>query len=274
MNVDNENKINTTIQINQNINSVEAEKKIEDNKIIHYEGVQVNGLENQKSSCEREIAKTQEIEKVEENGINQQKEEENKKQGSISGAIFAMTSLSIGTGCLTFTKKVIEFGFVWFGVVLVLGGLATYWTLSGLIRSARKKGDSEYSSIVRKELGSFPAVLVDVMTCLYSWGLIITYEIIMNSLIGRVVYIFFQDKEYYPSFSNYEDRVWDKLKIKSIVLAAINALLIPLCLAKDIGKMKFFSLFGIIALFYTIIVLVIESPFYWNHYLSNIYKRR
>lgn len=271
MNVDNENKINTTIQINQNINSVEAEKKIEDNKIIHYEGVQVNGLENQKSSCEREIAKTQEIEKVEENGINQQKEEENKKQGSISGAIFAMTSLSIGTGCLTFTKKVIEFGFVWFGVVLVLGGLATYWTLSGLIRSARKKGDSEYSSIVRKELGSFPAVLVDVMTCLYSWGLIITYEIIMNSLIGRVIYIFFQDKEYYPSFSNYEDRVWDKLKIKSIVLAAINALLIPLCLAKDIGKMKFFSLFGIIALFYTIIVLVIESPFYWNHYLSNIY---
>ena len=271
MNVDNENKINTTIQINQNINSVEAEKKIEDNKIIHYEGVQVNSLENQKSSCEREIAKTQEIEKVEENGINQQKEEENKKQGSISGAIFAMTSLSIGTGCLTFTKKVIEFGFVWFGVVLVLGGLATYWTLSGLIRSARKKGDSEYSSIVRKELGSFPAVLVDVMTCLYSWGLIITYEIIMNSLIGRVIYIFFQDKEYYPSFSNYEDRVWDKLKIKSIVLAAINALLIPLCLAKDIGKMKFFSLFGIIALFYTIIVLVIESPFYWNHYLSNIY---
>ena len=74
MNVDNENKINTTIQINQNINSVEAEKKIEDNKIIHYEGVQVNSLENQKSSCEREIAKTQEIEKVEENGINQQKE--------------------------------------------------------------------------------------------------------------------------------------------------------------------------------------------------------
>ena len=268
--MENDNKITTTIQINQNINSVQTEKKIED-KIIHFEGVQVNALENQKSSCERGLAKTQEIEKKEENGINQQKEEENKKQGSISGAIFAMTSLSIGTGCLTFTKKVIEFGFVWFGVVLVLGGIATYWTLSGLIRSARKKGDSEYSSIVKKELGSFPAVLVDIMTCLYSWGLIITYEIIMNSLIGRVIYIFFQDKEYYPSFSNYEDRVWDTLKIKSIVLAAINALLIPLCLAKDIGKMRFFSLFGIIALFYTIIVLVIESPFYWKHYLNNIY---
>ena len=47
MNIDNDNKITTTIRINQNINSVQTEKKIEDNKIIHYEGVQVNGLENQ-----------------------------------------------------------------------------------------------------------------------------------------------------------------------------------------------------------------------------------
>ena len=50
-----------------------------------------------------------------------------------------MTSLSIGTGCLTFTKKVIQFGFVWFGVTLIIGGIATYWTLCGLIRAAKKK---------------------------------------------------------------------------------------------------------------------------------------
>ena len=183
-----------------------------------------------------------------------------------------MTALSIGTGCLTFTKKVIQFGFVGFGVTLILGGIATYWTLSGLIRAARKKGDSEYSTIVRKELGSFPAMLVDIMTCLYSWGLIITYEIIMNSLVGRVIYVFFKDDEsLYPTFDNYDDKVWDKLKIKALVLGVINVVLIPLCILKDISKMKFFSLFGIIALFYTIIVLVIESYFYWNHYLDNIY---
>ena len=50
-------------------------------------------------------------------------------------------------------------------------------------------------------------------------------------------------------------------------------LLIPLCLFKDIGKMKFFSLFGIIALFYTIIVLVIECYFYWDNYMKNIYVK-
>ena len=94
---------------------------------------------------------------------------------AISGAIFAMTSLSIGTGCLTFTKKTIEFGFVWFGVFLIIGGIATYWTLVGLIRVAKKEGDMEYSSTVRKILGKCPAVLIDVMAGLYSWGIIITY---------------------------------------------------------------------------------------------------
>ena len=248
----------------------EVEKKTDDNKIISYENIQVNV--SQKNTSERSITKNKESE----NGgniVDQKKETETPKKNSVSGAIFAMTSLSIGTGCLTFTKKVIEFGFVWFGIALILGGIATYWTLSGLIRSARKKGDSEYSSIVRKELGSFPAVLVDVMTCLYSWGLIITYEIIMNTLVGRTIYTFFKDNDSYPSFGNYEDKVWDTLKIKAIVLGAINILLIPLCLFKDIGKMKFFSLFGIIALFYTIIVLVIECYFYWDDYLNNIYVK-
>ena len=85
----------------------------------------------------------------------------------------------------------------------------------------------------------------------------------MNSLIGRVIYVFFKNKDTYPTFDNYENEEWE----------TINALLIILCLVKDIGRMKFFSLFRIIALFYTIIVLVIESPFYWKHYLNNVYQK-
>ena len=204
--------------------------------------------------------------------VNEQKIEEIKKP-SISGAIFSMTALSIGTGCLTFTKKVIQFGFVWFGVVLIIGGIATYWTLVGLVRVAKKEGDTEYSSTVRKILGKGAAILIDVMTALYSWGIIITYEVILNSLIGRVIYIFFKDKKTYETFSIYEEQKWDKLKIKLIVLVSLTILLFPLCLAKDIGKMRFFSLFGIISLSYTILVLLMECPFFWNYYLKNVYVK-
>ena len=204
--------------------NLELEKKTDDNKTINFENVEINVKNHKIVTSERNITKPQEIVKVEEN--KKQTVQENIKSNTIPGAIFAMTALSIGTGCLTFTKKVIQFGFVWFGVTLILGGIATYWTLSGLIRAARKKGDSEYSTIVRKELGSFPAMLVDIMTCLYSWGLIITYEIIMNSLVGRVIYVFFKDDEsLYPTFDNYDDKVWDKLKMKALVLGVINVVL-------------------------------------------------
>jgi amino acid permease len=95
----------------------------------------------------------------------------------------------------------------------------------------------------------------------------------MNSLIGRVVYTFFKSKETVPTFKDYEAQEWDSPKIKAIVLVVINVLLTPLCLAKDIGKMRFFSLFGIASLCYTIIVLIVECPFYWSHYLNNVYVK-
>ena len=262
-------------QSDSDTNDSEENKKVE---IKTEENKRENETNSNQTEENKQINETNSNKTIENKKTEENKEEEGKGKGknkkpSISGAIFAMTSLSIGTGCLTFTKKVIQFGFVWFGVTLIIGGIATYWTLCGLIRAAKKKNDSEYSSIVRKELGKFPAVLVDIMTCLYSWGLIITYEIIMNSLVGRVIYVFFKNKEIYPTFDVYESQEWNSIQNKIIVLGSINLLLVVLCLVKDIGRMKFFSLFGIIALFYTIIVLVIESPFYWKHYLKNVYQK-
>ena len=100
------------------------------------------------------------------------------RTGSLRGSIFAMTSLSIGTGCLSFTKKVIQFGFVWFGVFLIISAFAIYWSLVGMIRVSRKHGDLEYSSSVKKILGNIPALSVDIMTALYSFGIIITYQVL------------------------------------------------------------------------------------------------
>ena len=194
------------------------------------------------------------------------------RKGSLRGSIFAMTSLSIGTGCLSFTKKVIQFGFVWFGVFLLISAFAIYWSLVGMIRVSRKHGDLEYSSSVKKILGKVPALIVDIMTAFYSFGIIITYEVIIFTLVGRTIYEFFIDKTKYITYNDFEVNEWNTAIYNIIVLLIISCSLIPLCLAKDIGKMKFFSLFGIIALFYTIIVLIIECPFFFTHYLKNIYK--
>ena len=111
-------------------------------------------------------------------------------------------------------------------------------------------------------MGKIPALVIDIMTILYSFGIIITYEVIIFTLIGRTSYEFFISHDKYKTYSDYETNEWNTLTYNIVVLLIISCLLIPLCLAKDIGKMKFFSLFGIIALFYTIIVLIIQCPFF------------
>lgn len=160
-----------------------------------HEGIKTIQYENQdnqghlKTEGEEVLRKPTEESPIKQSNIEIEQKSQPK---SIYGAIFAMSTLSIGTGCLTFTKKAIQLGFVWFGVLLIIAGLAMYWTLYGLIRVAKKKGDTEYSSTVLKILGKGPAILVDVMNALYSWGIIIAFEVIINSSIGRIIYIFYR----------------------------------------------------------------------------------
>jgi amino acid permease len=46
-------------------------------------------------------------------------------------------------------------------------------------------------------------------------------------------------------------------------------ILIPLCLIKDISKMRVTSLFSIIGLIYAILVIIIETPYYYENFLKN-----
>jgi amino acid permease len=53
---------------------------------------------------------------------------------------------------------------------------------------------------------------------------------------------------------------------------SFTILVIPLCLIKDISKMKNASMFGLLSLIYVILVIVIQSPTYYSYYRENIYK--
>ena len=49
-------------------------------------------------------------------------------------------------------------------------------------------------------------------------------------------------------------------------------LISPICLLKDISKMRFVSTLGICALIYSILVIMIEAPWFYIYYLDNIYN--
>jgi amino acid permease len=49
----------------------------------------------------------------------------------------------------------------------------------------------------------------------------------------------------------------------------ICVILIPLCLLKDISKMRITSLFSIISLIYAILVIIFETPYYFENFMKN-----
>jgi hypothetical protein len=97
---------------------------------------------------------------------------------------------------------------------------------------------------------------------IYSFGVIIQFDVIIYSLIGRIIYYYFYDTKY-ENFGKYEEAIWQKnYYIKCSIMFGLTLLIFPVCLLKDISKMRFASMFGICALIYSILVVVIESPFF------------
>lgn len=59
----------------------------------------------------------------------------------------------------------------------------------------------------------------------------------------------------YPDYKDFSLNVWDQYYFKFPIMYGICLILIPLCLIKDISKMRIASLFSIASLIYAIFVL-------------------
>jgi amino acid permease len=194
------------------------------------------------------------------------------KEGSLLGGIFALSSIALGPGAYSLPIRCTQLGLVWFIVFIIIAAFVTYWSMSGLIKAARKVRGEDYSPSVKALVGKPFAILIDVTIILYLIGVFIQYQVIIYSLIGRTIYEFFGDKKLYENFDIYEEKVWDSAILKYPIMFGIITLVMPLCLLKNISKMRFASLFGICAYIYCISVIVIQSPWFLKHYLDN-YKK-
>lgn len=78
--------------------------------------------------------------------------------GSVRGSIFAISSLALGTGCLSLPIRFTQMGMAWGLVFLTIAGGIAYWTLTLMIKAAQKSKEKDYSRLVKDCLGKGPAV--------------------------------------------------------------------------------------------------------------------
>ena len=190
------------------------------------------------------------------------------KEGSILASVFALSSIALGPGAFSLPIRCTQLGLFWYILLIIISALATYWTLAGLIRSARTVKGEDYSPTVKKIISKGSGIFSDIIIIVFLFGVFIQYQVVIYSLIGRTIYEFFGDKELYPDFDTYEQKVWDAPYLKFPIMYGIVIMISPICLLKDIGKMRFVSMFGICAYIYCISVVVIQSPWFFLDYLK------
>ena len=188
--------------------------------------------------------------------------------GSLRGSIFGLSSMCLEAGSMVLAIRCKQFGMVNFLIFLILGGMVAYWCLVMMIKAGKNCKEKNYSKVVKEVLGNKLGYFMDANLALYLFGALVSFQVIIYQVLGAVVYDILEiadkiDKKEYPDYVTYKEEYWSqKLYLKFSIMLGIAALVFPLCLLKDISKMRLASLFGVLALVYSIIVVIIESFFY------------
>ena len=188
--------------------------------------------------------------------------------GSLRGSIFGLSSMCLEAGSMVLAVRCKQFGMFGFLFFIILGGLVAYRCLVMMIKAGKNNKEKNYSKVVKAILGHKAGIFMDINIAIYLFGALISFQVIIYQMIGAVVYDIMDmagkiDKEEYPNYVKYKEEYWSqKLYLKFPIMLGVVALVYPLCLLKDISKMRMASLIGVLALVYSIIVVIVESFFY------------
>lgn len=176
--------------------------------------------------------------------------------GSLRGGTLAMASITFGGGCLSFPYAIAQSGPVIGLIIFVVIGLLSYLTLKYLLWNGLDSKLMDYNKLTTEAGGNNFRVASDINNLILCFGLLVSYEYIISSLV-------LQSLNYFFGLS-----CDGNVKIIQIAVTAV-LFLIPLSSLKDIAKLQYLSIIGTIALILSILVIMVEFPFYLNDYIKS-----
>ncbi len=191
--------------------------------------------------------------------------------GSLRGSIFNLVILSLGSGCLALPQTFSKMSLLTTWIFITLCGIASYWTMNIMMVACKKYDIYKYSQLVEILCGKGWSCFLDYNIILYIFETITLFHLISYKLIGGIVNEFggygFNTIE-----SFYLDSFWSENYFKFPIMFGITTfILIPLCMLRDVGELRFTSIFGSFSLFLLLGVIFFQSPWYIQDYWDNLY---
>ena len=250
----NDNKINTEIEI------IKAEQMPYSTSVFNSETDVISTTNNSQIINKNKNSKLMDIKK----NIKLKFEE-----GSFVTSIFNLCIFSLGTGLLNIPQKIGYMSIVFGTLIIILAGLANLFTLLILSKMADKFKITKYDILVKYLFGNRASIIFNIILVLNQSGMIILYQVLIYKLLGGIINELYTFKKYenIEDFNN--NSIWGNMIFRVIINYILSIfILFPLCLKKDIKKMRYISLFGLLSLFFLILIIIFECPFYikeWNN---------
>lgn len=197
-------------------------------------------------------------------------------RGSTSGSVFCLLCLSFGSGILALPYSFAKAGIVLGILLFILASFFVYWTLCLLTKVAFKENKLNYSLLIYKYFGKTQVIIYEIMNLIANFGGIIVYQQISKEIILIKFKIFLK---YLYLVSNFLLSFFDYCGISFIhqypkltrfvqMFSFTFLTQIPITQVKNIAILHKLSLYGTLALLFTVFVSLIEFPFYFRDNFS------
>ena len=185
--------------------------------------------------------------------------------GSIRGSIFNMVILSLGTGMFALPKYMSNTSLVFSCLFIVGICICVWWSLLLLSKACEKNKIFNYSRLIGNLYGKFFSVIYDTIVILYSFGVLILYNILIYSTLPEAIYGLYYYKEYDNVDDFKEESFWANWYIKILLPYAVSIFIVyPMCLIKDVSKLRIISLIGVLSIIFLILIVIFQSKDYIN----------
>lgn len=178
-------------------------------------------------------------------------------KGSMRGSIFALANVALGTGCLSIARTLDYLGIIPAAFIVFIIALLTYHTLEILGRASNKFKIYNISALIGHIFSPKLKRIYDALLLVHSFGVMAGITVICYDIIGIVLYDIFYSSDSFPydTQDNFLKEVMSRYSLKFPIQYGISILMfLPLAMARDLSKIAWASIVGILALMYTVLV--------------------
>lgn len=176
--------------------------------------------------------------------------------GSVRGSVISIASICFGSASLSLPVAITNVGLLLGAFMFIVLSYISYWSLRNLLYAARKKKLFNYSKLIEECLGKKMLFISDVNNIVFMIGVLMAIEFTISLIFMNLAENLYQVKPEETNIKKYQ------------MMICCVLFQIPLSLMKNVSKLQYASLVGVFTLIYTIIVVLIECPFYYQEAIS------